>query len=470
MSHHDRIIDQVAVFAVAGAFLIETGTNMVFGYRIAGAPLAIVAVAIAIFGAWTGIRFRDIRGQDPIAWTYRVALALPFLLCLAFSQWSGWSVYSQMLADGAVHNTVKAKEGSVARDELGRLEALQKKVGVTRPASVIQGEIDAALSVALKSQQGRSIRDVTGDCATPAFAPTTCRRVGELKTELKLAEEAERMPGRVAGALKAVQEAPKVGAADAYLAGAQRVFNAAPDDLRHYFTLFVVALYGAIASFGPALIGIGRAAREEHPRPFELSAGSHAAGARASSGPPAGFASGAGYVHPGYWPPYQPALPPSHAGTHPANGDSRNQVHGAPINIHFGAGGLPLEARPAKVLNYEAQAEPAVQAMPAPSPGILLPPPSPAAQPVRNGRIKELADHLLTFEAACLLPVAGARVTAEEAYGRYRSWAGGRAIGVVAFLETLPAFSEVVERVDFGGVTHFEGVQLRDGVALKGVA
>ena len=483
---HESVIYKCAVWAVGGAFLIEVLVNALFGYRIAGVPLMAVTVSIAFMGAFCGIAFRDVHGLDAWAWIRRTAFGLVFFACLAFSQWSGWSVFSQMLADGSVINDVTAKQGSVARDELTRLEAQQKKVGVTRAVATIENEINAALNIVIK-QTGKTVREATRECADPSYAPSTCRKVDGLKTELATAKEAASLPERIASQLAAVGKAPKVASGDAYMSGAERVFGAGKDDLRHYFVLFVTALIGIIANLGPALIGLAGPGGNSPP-------GARAGGDWGAPGPQGPHPhSGhyapqyAGYPPPQYWPHYQPriaapaqeVLPPQHArsaqpGHHTQHAPvhygapqgAPQSMHGAPINIHFGAAApLPPHAAAAPIsapatASFANPPEQTFSRVAADVPA--LPPPEPASRPVATGRLKEIIDQLLTFEAACIVAMQGAVVTADELLARYRSWAGGRAMGAVAFLECYGEYSALATRREFGGQVHFEGIQLRE--------
>lgn len=154
-----------------------------------------------------------------------------------------------------------------------------------------------------------------------------------------------------------------------------------------------------------------------------------------------------------------------------------HHMHGAPINITVSSqpagaaspGGFSPFASPGEA----AAAEPGRRA-PAPAPAaaaeLLLPTPKPPARPVTTNKVRELLDHVRTFEAAELQPAPGGRVDGEAVWQRYQQWAGGRSISRSVLFDMLGELGEYTRRADFGGAVGFDGVVLRGTPALRLVA
>lgn len=467
---HDRIAAKLGVAAVVGMFLIETVSNGVFGYRVGGGPLLAGCVFLAFFGACMGLGIRKALAP-PVDTSGRIwagLMIVPFLACFALSQAAGWAVFSQLLADGRVRMGVEATGGKVARGELARLEARQKLLGIQRPASSIEPEEKHECA-----RRSQSYKDGVGPACT------------KLRAELALAREAESLPGKIKAALGDVGKAPKVADGDAMLGVAKRMFSAEADDLTFWFVIGFVALMGFVANFGPALVFAS-----DHPRPpgadVHPFGGYGAGGYPGPDGGPGGGGGGGGLRRDtvqdvmGYAVRALPPPGPSQFAALPAGGPvggGSYAMHGAPINIHLSAAG-PL-APP------HAVDQPATQHLTAsPVPARAVPPPrrdiaaiSADAPPVDRSRIQrglapaeiEAGDVLLAFEAACLVPMPGSMITADDLYRRYQAWAGPRALSAAVFGRL---FGDVTgyEAEPIGSAMHYRGVALKAGVQVKAVA
>ena len=164
------------------------------------------------------------------------------------------------------------------------------------------------------------------------------------------------------------------------------------------------------------------------------------------------------------WEPPPPREEPKQRGGMPSR-----SVHGAPININFaghpgpngftGAVGTPGPIGDPGPISMPPRTRPMV---------IEAEAPAAPARPVDRGRIQELCDHLLCFQAACLAESSGATLDASAMYERYQAWAGTRAIARAAF-DTMFSELTAIDRVEFGGVPHYRGVALKGGVALRSV-
>lgn len=448
-SWHDTLVRRLGIGVVAGAWALETAMNAAFGWS-KGIGWALGFICIAIFGSVLGVMFRQIEGAGTMAQVKRCLLALPFLFCFAMSQVAGWSVAAVQLADGSVSRGVKAASGATAREDLDRLRAQQKAVGVAVDPAQIEAQIAAQMAIYIK-QASKTVGEATRQCAEPSWAPVACRKVADLKAELARAQTASGLPDKIAAAAKRAAAAPMLAEADPYLDNLIRVTGAEKDDVKFWFVAAFVGLLGFIANVGPALlVGPNR-------QPSGQPAG---AGGREPAGPRG--------------PRYLPAPPAEHWGFF--DGPNR-QPYGQPAgsgggasvapNINISVGGSPHGAGAAAVpAAGEVVSAPALppllhyQAARAIASDAIQLAPVISERPADQSNVKRMLDQLAVFRADQLVDAPGAIVSADWVWQRYVVWAGPRAMGRPMFDALLPDVTGIA-RTGLAGDVHYHDVQLR---------
>lgn len=263
---HDLLLERLGIAAVGALFVLEVFSNGAFGYRVAGVPLLGALVALAVMGAWCGMKLKRFEYAGILSGVQALVMSAVFVGSFAVSQVSGWAVFSQLFADGAISANASAGAYETASRELKRLQGLQDKVGLTRPTAQIEADINRQRAIVIRAT-GKSVGEQTKDCTVEiAWAPKACGEIGKLKAELAAAQEAERLPDKIAAQQVAVSKAPKQAGADAKFKVASWLFDADADTLQRGFVLAFVLLMGFVANFGPALLLSARPAVPQPPR------------------------------------------------------------------------------------------------------------------------------------------------------------------------------------------------------------
>ncbi len=476
------------LWAVLACFVFETGMNAIFGYRQAGAGFSLAAllygaifIGLAFLGAWTCVELFKVRGKDGFAWARRAAFAIPFLGCLAVSQFSGWGVLGVTLADGGAKRDVAATKSSLAGETLAQMRAERAELALPkRPKGTLQAELNLELRKTSKTYPD-------GD------GPNAMR----LKGEIAAWDAAETLDKEIATAMQALETAPAVAGGNPEFAVVTDWTGAQTSDVRKWWSVFLVALIGSFANFGFALAGVGqdtspapKKADEFFERfdfgPKQLGNG----GAQqlydemaARFGPdavdrvminPKVAALKAAAVEMGYarTPPapqeMAPVPAPPLSGSPPSfppSVDPRGgaTLHGAPIAIHnhfSGAPGAALAQAPQPSLpprEAQPQAGPAAGLSTSEAPAL---PPLLTGPPVDKSGLQAKIDHLQLFKQFCLVPSAGALVAGDDMYARYAAWAGQRCLNEQLFHTLFGGICDVPV-TPIGGAFYYVDVAVR---------
>lgn len=489
MTLRDRFCAHPVLWAWAVIFAAEAAMNTIFGHRFGGPLYASFFLAFAVLGCWAADRAFDVRGASAAAWRARALYGVPTVLCIALSQFSGWSVMGVTVSDGIARRAVAGDMTQNLRDQIQmKKDALAKRASLAAP-NEIEAAIAAELGRYIKKASG-TIGQATKDCAEPAWAPTACKRVNELKAQLAAASNAAALPGEIAALEQQMITAGVTGGPEAQFEVLKNITGWKMDQIKFWVSIFIVAMVGLFSNLGLAIVG-GRpfdaAAAEPNwthewgpprlsyqphrgappdvpPPPYDQPiTGRPGPGRNEDFGYDAGGRRAAGV---------SPAPSTNAAPSHGGN------VHGAPITINLGglsgagsgAGGrLPegLSPAPSQELPAAHGASGFAHQMPALETGPAFAP-LPPSSPVDRSALNAMIDNCLAFRAACAIDQAGAVVAAGEMYQRYREWAGVRAVDAGAF-HTIFAALTGLEFVLFGGVHHYAGVALKREPMLAAV-
>lgn len=433
-----------ACCAIGGCFVIECGLNILGAYDFLGgwdgAPkshgVALGGGLIAFLGAWCGREGAGKAVRD--GWgVWPLLMVTVAVLVFALSQFAGWRVLGVSFSDGALRREVAGDDLQNWRDE-------RRKIGVTRPKAQVEAELD--LELRRTSKQFPS-----GD------GPKATALKGELGSIVRAAE-LEAKIGK-AGSRGMVQ----AGAENAI---AHKMFGLTKDDAQLLLVVAFTALIGFFANFGFMLREIVggprggdgdggfRRAPEESWRDFGRRVGEHTQRMMERAVPLPMLAAPAAVQ----------GAPPG------APGGGASQ--GVTINIGRDGyqlrdpGGLPAEPGAGEriVAPRAAQTPPRVDfdGLPADAPPIDRS----GVQRALSDEERPVADVMLAFRAACVIPAPGGLVSIENLYNRYRHWAGERAADAAVFRVLFPEVTSV-RLVEIGGFLHAQDVALRLGAALK---
>lgn len=411
---------------------VEAWWNARYGYQRGDGSLtyAGLLLGIALTGLWLGVKFNSIDDADPRRkWAKKAGVALPIVFCISLSQLTGWAAMGWTLADGGAKRETASKDRARLVSALDRYEAERAKIGVTRAVKAIEAE---------KAKE----------CVTPTPRNGDGPNCKRLKMELATAERAIALDGLIVETAKELKGVKQVGAAGADNSVLRRFTGLDDAEITFWMTIVLVAAVGIFGTLGPALVGLGL------PPAAPPQAG---AAPQPQLPPPAGVQRP--WSHLDEWPqvPQHAAPPVQQTIIPPAN------VSGAPINIHFGAAAGGTSAAPEQVVaRSPLSPRPKVQPVGATraEPQRRLRGDRTAAQvPVKRDRINQLCDELMAFKAACLVTSAAGMTPVDDVWHRYQAWAGGGAMAKAAF-DTM--FGEIcgVQRVEFGGAQHWDGVEI----------
>lgn len=221
-------------WAIVGAFAIEAGVNYVGGYELMGAAnggakaqvIAIGCVLVAVLCAWAGKEAVPL-WHDPMRRPAAYVLVGAALLGFVVSQMTGHRVLGVTFADGALQRQMASDSVESWREEV-------KRIGITRPVTSIQNDLN--LELRRKSKQYPN-----GD------GPEALK----LKNELAAAERKRDLESKLAGAQA------KGGAVKA---GAENMINErlgiSQEGSLLFLILAITALIGFFANFGFLLLAV----------------------------------------------------------------------------------------------------------------------------------------------------------------------------------------------------------------------
>lgn len=478
------------LWAFLGCWIFEAGMNAIFGYRQAGGGFSLAALLygavflfIAYIGAWTAVRWFAVQGQDGTAWSQRAAFAIPCIACLMLSQFSGWGVLGVTLADGSAKRTIAATSSATSATALKLKQDERAALVVKRSIEAIDAEIDLELR-----KTSRQFPNGDGPKAM------------KLKAEKADATRAHALDQEIKDAMAELEGKPAVAEGNPEFDVVTGWTDATPETVRKYFSVFIVALVGFFATFGPALAGVGQDAPPVKSKADafldQLDFGPRRVGSdlpaapympdqqvaalreklEAARGIDRGTPQSEGQPMPreplsgGHPPPFPRSLDRA-SDAHPYGASAREghgydgrathaTVQGAPIAIHnHFAGGAPGPAPHDYHGNAPSQPV-ALRAAPpqlerSPAPPLLTGPPVD-----RSGLLAQI-DQVLLFKQACLLDTPGGVVSGEAMYAAYAEWAGVRALSQDGFLGLFIDFAEVPVQ-HFANRPHFINVALRE--------
>ncbi len=460
----------IPVQAVMACWVVEASMNTMFGWRQGGGWVnpgsslgyAAAFLAIAVLGAYLPTKLRDVRGWDISAWFMRIALMVPIIACFALSQLSGWRIMGVTMADTAVAREDQAMQGSVTRDRLHADRAALAALGSQPDPAQTKQRIEQELAAYIgKARQ--TIGEATNNCADPGWAPTACKRVGELRVKLadaerakQLAEAIERQAGGLDGVAKVAGGNPDMAIVARIVTGLG--VKTTIEDVQFWLPVFIVGLLGFWATFGFALV----APALQMPT-VEIQAPPPSQRRLASDVPRyAQLASQGGGEGPASSGRDHQASSSHHTINVSVAGQAATPIGGPAVSASHN----PVSAGPV--------APPDVQLAAPTNPVAAAPfvqgPATPEAPkvPVQRDAVKALVDQLLVFHAACTVRSPEQLVDGDRLFERYQSWADGRAMHREAFLSMFGTVCGV-ERVDMGGVVHFRGLEIRGRQALLAV-
>lgn len=461
---------QPILLMIGLAFIVDTGMAAINGYDRAGGGFgprallyAMVFIAIAVFGSWLPVRFRDMKATDLGSGCNKALVGLLALLCFAMTQSSGWAVMGVTLADGQVKRDIRATSRETIQQKLAAARAEFSAIGVTQPIAALE-----ALERLECSRTSKRYPDGVGPKCT------------EWRTKLAAAKRKIALESEIAHLMEALRRAPKVAGGDpgianwhGFIAGVANFIGGdegAPVEVsaetaNNVRSILLVFLVGFMANFGFALV---------LPRgPVQMAM--HAGAPMPPAGPAEIVDERAKAFEEAYRQPVE-RVSARHFGGAPgrtvAGADGQFSPH-APITVNVGGVASQPEAThqadsktpgPGQPGGQEAAAGVAQPA--APSPATK---PSPVSdKPVRRDHARRQADQLRTFKVACLAEDADAVIEGDELYARYRSWAGGREMSRAAFYALIADIAGI-EREDAGDVVQFRGVTLRDAPQIAAV-
>jgi hypothetical protein len=243
----------VALAAVAILFVADTGMSIVGGYRKAGGDMqpaafgyALIMLALAMLASWAPWQAERERGAARLGlWV----LSMPLFLLM---QANGWAVMGVTMADGAVKRDTAATSRTLIDEKLGRLRAEAAKIGTQRPVAEV------------KPLEARECK------LAPRGVDPVQEKCTKLRAELGKAERLVEIDREIAEAAQALGKAPKVagGGADrvvliALVDGVRGWWRGEPltdeqrstaADIDRGWSIFIVAVVGFFAVFGPAIV------------------------------------------------------------------------------------------------------------------------------------------------------------------------------------------------------------------------
>ncbi|MBJ7535302.1 hypothetical protein JDN40_14415 [Rhodomicrobium vannielii ATCC 17100] len=442
-SLRDQLRDHPILYAFGAIWLLEAGMNTLYGYRRAGGEFSLSALmyaavflAIACVAAWlpTKLTGKDFNSGVASAARGAVLVALT-LLCVALSQVAGWSVMGTTLADGAAKRENAGLSRDTVIEALGQARAERKALGVQPVPEAVQARIDAELGTVVRSRFGETVNDVSQGCKDASAAPSACGRVAKLRQDLATARRAAELDAKIDAGGSKVAAAPAVASGDPSTEVLARITGLAPNDVRFWFTVVLVAIIGLFANLGFAIVqwtahnpihGTGSAAK-----------------AIAADIPI--WDSGPARTLP---------APPVHREIAAAPEPARI-VYVAPQPAPAAASTASAEV-PASAVSAPASATPQTEAGASLTAAVA----GGSDMPADREALARVADELVTFRAAALSAQEGGIVSEQDLWQRYQQWAGPRAVDFAAWATLFPVCAGL-QRQDFGGSIHYLNVALR---------
>jgi hypothetical protein len=413
--------EQVKAQPILAAFIVlwavEAYMNMLYGYKRAGGGAGALGYAamfgaIAFIAAWLPTRIAHVQGSDAGAFVKRAVFALLAASCFGLSVMAGCSVLGVATADGSVARNMKATKHSTAADQLAQARADRKALGTQPAPEQVQERIGAELATVTRYG---TIAELTENCKEADKAPTACKKVAALKTQLADAKRAVALDTQIE------QREAKLGATEAVAEGAPELAILAKltgfeeKEVGQWWAVALIVILEIFSNFGFALAGMGGPG---NPAPVHATAGANWAAAQGSLPAPPSF----------------PMIDHRPREDHP----HPQPAYGAPINIHVAAANAQ-PTPPAGVASPTAMAsQPEERQSPAstqpraetrPLSRAIASPARPAPQqPVDRNPLRELLDSMAVFKASALAAHNGAATAFDQVYAVYRSWAGSAAV------------------------------------------
>ena len=192
----------VLAVATVGMFAVSMRANYLYGYGIGQSPETKTAIAWANVGAdiWKGFGLIIVVALWRNGWRRpAAAVALTWLVCLAFSVSSAIGIYVQERT--ALTSGREAKHASYedAKNELGDVEAKLKGLGKHRTTGAVEAAISGVFArpAALGDRVRGTVGTLSNNCAkNDTRTAPDCVEVARLREELARAVEASRLEGR----------------------------------------------------------------------------------------------------------------------------------------------------------------------------------------------------------------------------------------------------------------------------------
>lgn len=492
MSGHFDIKGAVRERPIAAVWALLLGIvlllNFKAGWEVDGVEIGAAFVFVALLGAYCASQVHEARGARGLAlW---VVIGGQLLL----GQWAGWQAIGLNLAKNTAELDTHALSHSTNVSALQAAQAERDRLGEQRPIDAIAAERELECK-----RTSRAYRDGKGPrCTALMTEEAAARRAAELDAQLPELKQTLNSGEQITDANAPFRVAMTISSALASKISGKPV-EIGREDVLFGFKVFFVALLEFLATLGPWLLQLTAPARKPAPsiepgawvnsinRRLEHAGSPRAAAHEAREhlqmafDVPAperlpvtvGMAPGreevARHGGDGLYQPQATPAPSFNNGTAPGS-DARqpqsNSIHGAPINLYFGASdALGANRAPAP-------------ALPAPSPAVMVDTvadgnvtqlrsvqkeafaPAAPDRPADRSKLRDALDGLCVFFAARVLALEGGWVPADEMFEAYQEWAGPRALSARAFHSMFEVATGCELRI-VGDAPHYGNVKLR---------
>ena len=235
----------------------EAGMNTLYGFnwgRPNSVPSAIlyggIFFSFACIGTWLATKWLETDGwKTPTAIARRIILAVPVLACLALSQITGWSVLGITLADGSVVRETKATIHATRMQQLDTVKSNRAKLGDQPDPEIVKAKIEAKFAILIKKEK-KTVGELTNECKEPDWAPTICREVKDLQSQLAAAKSAKELDAAIESKLENTSTTEKVAAGNTETSTIRALTGATDDTIKFWLSIFIVAMIGTIATLG----------------------------------------------------------------------------------------------------------------------------------------------------------------------------------------------------------------------------
>lgn len=492
---------------IAGVWALLLGIvlllNFKAGWEVDGVEIGAAFVFVALLGAYCASQVHEAAGAR------RIALWAVICGQLALGQWAGWQAIGLNLARNTAELDTHATSHASNMAALKTAQDERARLGQQRPVEAIRNDMrleERKTSRNCKDGRCGNWTRLANELAAAERAAALDAQVPDLKRDLESGAQLTdaNAPFRVAMTLSSAVVSKISG----------RPVEIGREDVLFGFKVFFVALLEFLATLGPWLLQLTAPARLPAPREapgawvnminrrLEHAGSPRTAGhearqslsaweAAAPDQLPARAAVAPGRVSArlgddGLYQPQATQAPffsvsapldahphpaqshPPHghqAQSHPAHAPQSNAVHGAPVHVNlYGMPGLsgpaPQAALPAPVAAtvIDKVSDGNVTQLRALQKEAF----APAAPdgPTDRSKLNAALDGLCVFAAACVVPLDGAWVPADDMYEAYHAWAGPRAMSARAFHAMFEVATGCELRI-VGDAPHYGNVKLR---------